>query len=57
MFQIENPLSCRRAWKVDLWNVHKNKILQDLCSTVTVNKHTIIDKKVSLLENFIFGNG
>jgi len=26
-FQIENPLSCRRVWKVDLWNVYKNKIL------------------------------
>jgi len=25
-FQIENPLSCRRVWKVDLWNIHKNKI-------------------------------
>jgi len=33
-FQIENPLSCRKAWKVDLWNIHKNKILQYLCSTV-----------------------
>jgi len=33
-FQIENPLSCRRVWKVDLWNIYKNKILQDLCSTV-----------------------
>jgi len=31
-FQIENPLSCRRVWKVDLWNIYK--ILQDLCSTV-----------------------
>jgi len=20
-FQIENPLSCRRVWKVDLWNI------------------------------------
>jgi len=25
-FQIENPLSCRRVWKVDLWNIYKNKI-------------------------------
>jgi len=33
-FQIENPLSCRRVWKVDLWNIYKNKILHDLCSTV-----------------------
>jgi len=33
-FQIENPLSCRRVRKVDLWNIYKNKILQDLCSTV-----------------------
>jgi len=33
-FHIENPLSCRRVWKVDLWNIYKNKILQDLCSTV-----------------------
>jgi len=33
-FQIENPLSCRNAWKIDLWNIYKNKILQDLCSTV-----------------------
>jgi len=24
-FQIEDPLSCRRVWKVDLWNT---------CSTV-----------------------
>jgi len=33
-FQIKNPLSHRRVWKVDLWNIYKNKILQDLCSTV-----------------------
>jgi len=33
-FQIVNPLSCRRGWKVCLWNIRKNKILQDLCSTV-----------------------
>jgi len=33
-FQIENPLSCKRVWKLDLWNIYKNKILQDLCSTV-----------------------
>jgi len=33
-FQTENLLSCRRVWKVDLWNIYKNKILQDLCSTV-----------------------
>jgi len=32
--QIENPLSCRRVWKVDLWNIYNNKISQDLCSTV-----------------------
>jgi len=25
-FQIENPLSCRRVWKVDLWNIYQNKI-------------------------------
>jgi len=31
-FQIENLLSCRRVWKVDAWNIHKNKISQDLCS-------------------------
>jgi len=37
-FQIEHPLSCRRVWKVDLWNIYKNKILQDLCSTMTVNE-------------------
>ena len=44
-FQIENPLSCRRVWKVDLWNIYKNKISQDLRSTVTDNKHTIIGQK------------
>jgi len=32
--QIENPQSCRRVWKVDLWNIYKNKNLHDLCSTV-----------------------
>jgi len=54
-FQSENPLSCRRAWKVDLWNIHKNKISQDLCSTGTVNKHTIKTKKVTaVLEIFSF---
>jgi len=37
--------------KVDLWNV-QNKILQDLCSTVTVNKHTIKHQK----SNCCFGN-
>ena len=44
-FQIEIPLSCRRVWKVDLWNIYKNNILQDLRSTVTVNKRTIKDQK------------
>ena len=44
-FQIENPLSCRRVWKVDLLNICKNEKAQDLSSTVTVNKHTIIDQK------------
>jgi len=44
-FQTENPLSCRRVWKVDLWNLYKNKIFQDLCSTATVNKHTVKDQK------------
>ena len=44
-FQIENPLSCRRVWKAVLWNTFcKNKISQDLCSPVTVNKHAIIDQ-------------
>jgi len=58
-FQIENPLSCRRVWKVDLWNIYKNKILQDLCSTVTVNKHTIKDQKSYCCFGniFISGNG
>jgi len=54
-FQIENPLSCRRAWKVDLWNIYKNTISQDSCSTVTVNKHTIIDEKITaVLEKISF---
>jgi len=52
-FQIENPLSCRRVWKVDLWHIRKNKISQDLCSTVTVNKHTIKDQKVTAMVNWI----
>jgi len=59
-FQIENPLSCRRVWKVDLWNIY-NKISQDLCSavTVSVNKHTIKDQKIYCCfgKIFIFGNG
>jgi len=33
-FQIEYPLYCRRVWKHDLWIIYKNKIWQDLCSTV-----------------------
>jgi len=33
-FQIENPLSCRRVWKVDLWNIYKKKFLRDLYGTV-----------------------
>jgi len=41
-FQIENTLSCRRVWKVDLWNIYKN-------STVTVNKHTVLSKTKKLL--------
>ena len=54
-FQIENPLSCRRVWKVDLWNIYKNKILQDLCSTVTVNRLLSKTKKVTaVLEVFSF---
>ena len=44
-FQIGNPLSCKKVWKVDLWNIYKNKLSQDLCSTVTVNKHSIINHK------------
>jgi len=58
-FQIENPLSCRRVRKVDLWNIYKNKILQDLCSTVTVNKYTIKDQKSYCCFGniFNFGNG
>jgi len=58
-FEIENPLSCRRVWKVDLWNIYKNKISQDLCSTETVNKHTIKDQKSYCYFGniFIFGNG
>jgi len=37
----------------------KNKILQDLCSTVTVNKHTIKDQKSYCCFGniFIFSNG
>jgi len=49
-FQIENPLSCRRVWKVDLWNIYKNKILQDLCSTVALTN-------ISRTNIFVFGNG
>jgi len=56
-FQIENPLICRRIWKVVLWNVCKNKISQDLSNTVTVNKHTIINQEsYSFGKIFIFGN-
>jgi len=57
-FQIENPLSCRRVWKVDLWNIYKNKISQDLCSTATVNKHTIYDQNdyCCFGNTFNFGN-
>jgi len=48
-FQNENPLSCRRVWKFDLWNIYKNKISQDF------NKHTIKTKKVTaILEIFSF---
>jgi len=25
-FQIENPPSCRRVWKADLWNICKNVV-------------------------------
>jgi len=58
-FYIENPLSCRRVWKVGLWNIYKNNILQDSCSTVTVNKHTIKGQKSYCCFGniFIFGNG
>jgi len=34
--------------------MHKNKISQDLCSIVTVNKRTIIDQKVTGLDKFSF---
>jgi len=52
-------LSWRTVWIVDLKNIYKNKILQDLCSTVTVNKHTIKDQKSYCCFGniFIFGNG
>ena len=54
-FQIEHSLSCRRVWKVDLWNIYKNKVLQDLCSAVTVNKLLSKIKKVTgVLEIFSF---
>jgi len=58
-FQIANPLNCRRVWKVDLWNIHKNKILQDLCTAVTVNEHTIQDQRSYCCFGniFIFSNG
>jgi len=58
-FQIENPLRGRRVWKVDLWNIsYKNKIPQNVCSTVTVDKHTITDQKsYSFGKILIFGNG
>ena len=38
-FQIENPLSWRRVWKIDLWNIYKNKILQDLCTNCWQTYH------------------
>ena len=49
-FQIENLLSFRRVWKVDSWNIYKNKISQDLCSIATVNKHIIIDHKHIIID-------
>jgi len=38
--------------------MYNNKISQDLCSTVTVIKHTIKDQKSYCCfgKNFIFGN-
>jgi len=58
-FQIENLLSCRRVWKLDLWNIYIIKISQDLCSTVTVNKCIIVHQKSDYCfgKIFIFGNG
>ena len=54
-FQIETPLSWRRVWKVDLWNIYKNKISQDLRSIVTVKKHSIKEQKsYCCLEMFSF---
>jgi len=54
-FQIENLLSCRRVWKVDWWNIYIITISQDLCTVVTVNKHIIIDQKVTAFwKNFHF---
>ena len=54
-FHIENLLSCRRVWKIDSWNIYINKISQDLCSIVTVNKHIIKTKKVTtVLEKISF---
>jgi len=56
-FQIENPQSCRRVWKVDLWNIDKNKISQDLCSAVNVNKHSLLSttkKVIAVLELLSF---
>jgi len=58
-FQIENPLSCRRVWKVDLWNIYKKKFLRDLYGTVTIKKHTVKDQKSYCCFGniLIFGNG
>jgi len=56
-FQIENPLKLQKSLKRFIW--YKNNILQHLCSTVTVNKHTIKDQiSYCCFGNiFIFGNG
>jgi len=58
-FQSENTMSCRRVWKVDLWNICKNKISQDLFNTATVNQRTTVDQKSHCCSGkfFIFGNG
>jgi len=57
-FQIDNPRAAEGPERL-ICSIYTKTILQDLCSTVTVNKCTIKDHKSYCCfgKIFIFGNG
>ena len=54
-FSNWKPTELQKSPKGWIVNIYKNKISQDLCSTVTINKQTILEqKKLLFWKNFHF---